>query len=85
MQVSMLMSYASGFKEAVEEIQALERAGKASNDMSATMDELQSGFHERGEKLSKLSDKTAELADASAEFEAMCRKLNQQQQRKAWW
>ena len=64
---------------------ALEHASKASNDMSATMDELQSGFHERGEKLSKLSDKTAELADASAEFEAMCRKLNQQQQRKAWW
>ena len=35
---------------------ALEHASKASNDMSATMDELQSGFHERGEKLSKLSD-----------------------------
>ena len=47
----------------------------------ADLEGLKQGFAERGEKLSKLTDKAEELNDASEEFEKMCARLNRQANR----
>ena len=50
---------------------------------ASQLNETQQRLQERGEKLSKLSDRTADMNNAAEEFEKMARQLNQQQ--KGWW
>lgn len=52
----------------------------AINSLSEAHDRLM----ERGEKLSKLSDKTAAMASASQDFEKMARQLKEQQ-KSSWF
>lgn len=52
----------------------------------ATMSEARDQLIERGEKLGRLDDKSAKLADASREFANMAKQLREQQQQKqSWW
>lgn len=55
----------------------------------ATMAEARDQLVERGEKLNRLDDKSAKLADASREFSNMAKQLRQQQERQnnvsSWW
>lgn len=51
----------------------------------ATMAEARDQLVERGEKLGRLDDKSAKLADASREFANMAKQLREQQQKQSWW
>ena len=44
----------------------------------AVMSEAHMRLQERGEKLSKLSDRSGEVANAASEFSKMAKKLNEQ-------
>lgn len=53
---------------------------------AAGFEDLQNELAQRGERLGKLSEKSEELANAAAEFEKMCTRLNQQQHaHPGWW
>uniref|UniRef100_A0A6S8EYM6 V-SNARE coiled-coil homology domain-containing protein n=1 Tax=Aureoumbra lagunensis TaxID=44058 RepID=A0A6S8EYM6_9STRA len=53
---------------------------------TSDFDGLKDAMNERGERLTKLSDKAEELASASEEFEKMCARLNREKQRgTGWW
>eukprot|EP00803_Ostreobium_quekettii_P005646 evm.model.scf_1045.1 EVM.evm.TU.scf_1045.1 scf_1045:2551-3995(+) len=49
------------------------------------MEENMAGLHERGEKLRRLQDRTAELENEARGFESRARELAQQQKKKSWW
>ncbi|KAK7235728.1 hypothetical protein SO694_00067142 [Aureococcus anophagefferens] len=62
------------------------RRRRASATDAADLEGLKQGFAERGEKLSRLSDKAEELNNAAEEFERMCTRLNRDAQRGGrWW
>ena len=62
------------------------KAAATSATAAADLEGLKQGFAERGEKLSRLSDKAEELNNAAEEFERMCTRLNRDAQRGGrWW
>ena len=60
------------------------RSSRDTANVVADLEGLKTGFAERGEKLSRLTDKAEELNNAAEEFEKMCTKLNRQAQNR-WW
>jgi len=58
-------------------------AGGAAATMAA-MSEAHMRLQERGEKLSRLTDKSGEVANAASEFSKMAKKLNEQS-RNSWF
>ena len=60
------------------------KVARDTKGVAADLEGLKTGFAERGEKLSRLTDKAEELNNAAEEFEKMCTRLNRQQQNR-WW
>jgi len=53
--------------------------------LNSTLRQTQDAFHERGDKLNNLSEKTNALKDASTDFAKMAKELNEQQQGGFFW
>jgi len=62
--------------------------GKTAGGLAATMgtlNEVGDRLRERGQKLEKLSDRSAEMANAASDFAKLAKQLNEQQRRGGFW
>ncbi|KAK9811618.1 hypothetical protein WJX72_007037 [[Myrmecia] bisecta] len=75
-----------GMRTAAEIRAAYGRApAKRANEVGSLMAENRDKLMERGEKLSRLQDKTDALENDAADFATMARKLAEQQTNRKWW
>ena len=53
--------------------------------LTASLDETRDAFHQRGERLAALNDKSAKMVDASADFAKMASELRKQSEKGFFW